>query len=93
MKEQLIRFYCGAYNTLVDSAISWIEPTDIAKWEAIDALGEAGITVDEDDFLESIRKSYNLFNPEFGHFDVIKYDYEDYFSSWYQDYKYIVESE
>lgn len=48
---------------------------------------------DEDDFLESIRKSYNLFNPEFGHFDVIKYDYEDYFSSWYQDYKYIVESE
>ena len=52
MKEQLIRFYCGGYNTLVDSAISWIEPTDIAKWEAIDALGEAGITVDEDDFLE-----------------------------------------
>ena len=48
---------------------------------------------DEDDFLESITKSYNSFNPECGEFDVINYDYEEYFSSWYQDYKYRVETE
>ena len=48
---------------------------------------------DEDDFLESITRSYNSFNPEFGQFDVIDYDYEDYFSSYYQDYKYTVEAE
>lgn len=52
MKEQLLRLYCGGYNTLVDSAISWIEPTDSAKWDAIDALEEAGIEVEEDAFLE-----------------------------------------
>lgn len=52
MKEQLLRLYCGGYNTLVDSAISWIEPTDSAKWDAIDALEEAGVDVEEDAFLE-----------------------------------------
>ena len=48
---------------------------------------------DEDDFLERITKSYNSFNPECGQFDVINYDYEDYFSSFYKDYKYTVEAE
>ena len=52
MKEQLLRFYCGGYNTLVDSAISWIEPTDAAKWDALDALQDAGIDVSEEDFME-----------------------------------------
>ena len=52
MKEQLLRFYCGGYNTLLDAAISWIEPTDSAKWDAIDALEDGGISVNEEDFLE-----------------------------------------
>ncbi len=52
MKEQLLRLYCGGYNTLVDSAISWIEPTDSAKWDALDSLEECGIEVEEQDFLE-----------------------------------------
>lgn len=52
MKEQLLRFYCGGYNTLVDSALSWIEPTDTAKWDALDALEEAGIEVTEEEFME-----------------------------------------
>lgn len=52
MKEQLLRLYCGGYNTLVDSALSWIEPTDTAKWDAIDALEEIGIEVTEDEFKE-----------------------------------------
>ncbi len=52
MKEQILRFYCGGYNTLMDSAISWIEPMDTAKWEAIDELEEAGIYVAENEFME-----------------------------------------
>ena len=52
MKEQLFRFYCGGYNTLIDSALSWIEPTDAAKWDAIDALEEAGNEVTEEEFME-----------------------------------------
>ena len=52
MKEQFLRFYCGGYNTLVDSAISWIEPIDEAKWDALDALEEAGIEVTEEEFME-----------------------------------------
>ena len=52
MKEQLIRFYCGGYNTLVDSALSWIEPTDTAKWDALDALEDASIGISEEEFME-----------------------------------------
>ncbi len=52
MKEQLLRLYCGGYNTMIDSALSWIEPTDAAKWDAIDALEEAGIEVSEEEFME-----------------------------------------
>lgn len=52
MKEQLLRFYCGGYNTLIDAALSWIEPTDAAKWEALDELKDAGIDVSEEEFME-----------------------------------------
>ncbi len=52
MKEQLLRLYCGGYNTLVDAAISWIEPVDAAKWDAIDALEDAGLDVSEEEFME-----------------------------------------
>ena len=52
MKEQLLHFYCGGYNTLVDSAISWIEPTDAAKWDAIDALQDVDIDVSEEEFMD-----------------------------------------
>jgi len=52
MKEQLLRLYCGGYNTLINSALSWIEPTETAKWEAIDALEDVGIAVSEEDFME-----------------------------------------
>lgn len=52
MKEQLLHFYCGGYNTLVDSAVSWIEPTDAAKWDAIDALHDVDIDVSEEEFMD-----------------------------------------
>jgi len=52
MKEQLLRLYCGGYNTLLDSAISWIEPTDAALWDALDTLEDEGYEVSEEEFLE-----------------------------------------
>ena len=52
MKMYLLRFYCGGYNTLYDSMISWIEPIDQALFDSIDELEENGIQVTEEDFLE-----------------------------------------
>lgn len=52
MQGFLLRLFSGGYNTLYDSATSWIEPTDEALLDAIDTLAEAGIDVEEDEFLE-----------------------------------------
>ena len=52
MKEYFLKLYCGGYNTLFDTAVSWIEPMDDIKWDAIEALEEAGVNVSEQDFLE-----------------------------------------
>ena len=52
MQEYLIRFYCGGYNTLYDSALSWIEPIDLALEDGIDELSEHGINVSDEEFLE-----------------------------------------
>ncbi len=52
MYELLLRFYCAGYNTLFDSAISWIEPTDDRKDDAQSSLAESGIEVSEEEFME-----------------------------------------
>lgn len=52
MKEYLLSLFCGGYNTLYDSAISWIEPIDVALFDAIDMLDENGIEVTDEQFLE-----------------------------------------
>ena len=52
MKKDLLRLFAGGYNTLYDSATSWIEPTDMALVDSTDELDENGITVTEDEFLE-----------------------------------------
>ncbi|SDY47013.1 Helicase conserved C-terminal domain-containing protein [Ruminococcaceae bacterium YAD3003] len=52
MQEYLLTLYAGRYNTLFDSATSWIEPTDRALFDAMDSLEENGITISEDEFLE-----------------------------------------
>ena len=51
MQKHLLRLFCGGYNTLIDSAVSWIEPTGSALLDAIDMLEERGIEVSEEDFL------------------------------------------
>lgn len=52
MQKYLLRLYAGGYNTLYDSAISWIEPTDEAMFYSLDELEENGIIVTENEFLE-----------------------------------------
>ena len=51
MKRSLIQMYCG-YNTLYDSALSWIEPTENKLEDTLDDLDEAGIEINEKEFLE-----------------------------------------
>lgn len=52
MQEYFLRLFAGGYNTLYDSAISWIEPSKQALGDAMDALEEKHITVTKAEFLE-----------------------------------------
>ena len=52
MQEYLLRLFSGGYNTLYDSATSWIEPTKRALMNAIDRLEDYKIYVSDQDFLE-----------------------------------------
>lgn len=52
MQEYLLRLFAGGYNTLYDSATSWIEPTDQALMDALDALEENNVMVTEEEFID-----------------------------------------
>ncbi len=52
MQEYLLRLFAGGYNTLHDSATSWIEPTDQALFDAVDALEENHVTVTDEEFID-----------------------------------------
>lgn len=52
MHEYLLRLFAGGYNTLYDSATSWIEPTDLALFDAVDELERSHITVTDEVFLD-----------------------------------------
>ena len=52
MQAHLLRLFSGGYNTLYDTATSWIEPTDGALLDALDSFDELGLDVSEDFFLE-----------------------------------------
>lgn len=52
MQEYLLRLFAGGYNTLYDSATSWIEPTDQALFDAVNALDENHIKVTEKEFID-----------------------------------------
>ena len=51
MREQLLRLFCGTYDTLLSTALCWLSPTEDALYDALDDLEGDGITVKEDDFL------------------------------------------
>ena len=52
MQEYLLRLFAGGYNTLYDSATSWIEPTDQALCDAVDALEENHVSATDQEFVE-----------------------------------------
>ena len=52
MKEIVLRFFCSGYNTLYDSAVSWLEPEQEALEDALYKLEDYGIKVSETEFLE-----------------------------------------
>ena len=52
MQEYLLRLFAGGYNTLYDSATSWIEPTDQALIDAVDALDENNINITNEEFID-----------------------------------------
>lgn len=52
MQECLLRLFAGGYNTLYDSATSWIEPTARALFDAVDALEENNVTVTDEEFID-----------------------------------------
>ena len=52
MKIALLRFFCGAYNTLYDTAISWLEPMEKAMDNTLDILQDEGIQISEQEFME-----------------------------------------
>lgn len=52
MKELLLRIFSGPYNTLYDSAVAWLEPTDEVLNDIIYELEERGVEVDDSKVLE-----------------------------------------
>ncbi len=46
---------------------------------------------EDDNFFETIKESFEAFDPDYGYVDVIDYDYEKYFGSFYSDYEFVVE--
>lgn len=48
----ILRLFCGGYNTLYDSAISWLEPDVESLYNAIDKLADYNIDVSNGEFLE-----------------------------------------
>lgn len=51
MREQLLRLFCGNYDTLLSTALCWLSPTEDELYDSLDDLKDDGIEVDEDTFL------------------------------------------
>lgn len=58
MQEYILRLFAGGYNTLYDSATSWLEPTEDALYDALDDLEESNIIVQEEEFVDFLTHGY-----------------------------------
>ncbi len=52
MQEYVLRLFTGGYNTLYDSATSWLEPRQKVLEEAVDMLAERGVSITDQEFIE-----------------------------------------
>ncbi|MBQ6501263.1 MAG: DEAD/DEAH box helicase [Mogibacterium sp.] len=48
----LMMLFCGGYNTLYESALCWLEPTEKALLDVLDELEDCGVKISEKDFRE-----------------------------------------
>ena len=55
MLEYIIRMFAGGYNTLYESAISWLEPTEDVLYDVIDSFEQNGVDMTEEDFLQAFN--------------------------------------
>lgn len=64
MHEHILRLFCSPYNTLIDSGLCYILPEYYTMCDAIDALRDRGIVVEEEEFCEvfSAISRYMLVN-------------------------------
>ena len=63
MRSLFLKFFCGGYNTLYDTAVSWIEPTSERLNEFLDALDDSGISASSKEVLE-LFNAWILFAAE-----------------------------
>lgn len=87
MKEAFLKMYVAGYNTLYESALSWIEPTDEMLLDCVDELAEHGIEIDEETFMEVFNAWIMNSNDTYmalGHTipDEIRYDVRSYFGGY-----------
>lgn len=62
--EMLLRMYCGNYNTFIDDALSWVEPTNTAFDNVFDSIID-DLEVDESRYDELEKKIIEVFNAWF----------------------------
>lgn len=67
MQEQFLRLFCDNYNTLIENALCWVEPTDVTMENIIDDIsGEFDIDLDVEGEYEKIeKKTLEIFNAWF----------------------------
>lgn len=52
MKQYILKLFSGGYNTLYDSAVSWLEPKDEKMEDCLDELEDRGIEIEDEAFYE-----------------------------------------
>ena len=53
MQEHILRLFCGAYNTLTDNGLCYIEPEFSYLNQALSSLNAQGVVVTEEEFIET----------------------------------------
>ena len=55
MLEYIIRMFAGGYNTLYESAISWLEPTEDVLYDVMDSFEQNSVDITEEELLQAFN--------------------------------------
>jgi ATP-dependent helicase YprA (DUF1998 family) len=58
--EHLLRLFCGAFNTVYDTALAWIEPAHDPLVEAIDDLKDQGVGGAAEDVFRAVFNAWSM---------------------------------